>query len=77
MSQDVQGFELDPRIKPNTFGGLAGPFYSRRRGDDRSAYASRTSLQCAAPRRAARLADIALSYARARRQQGQAKTQLS
>ena len=28
-----EGFQLDQRIQPHSFGGLVGPFYSRREGD--------------------------------------------
>ena len=31
-----EGFQLEQRIQPHTFGGLVGPFYSRRQGDDLS-----------------------------------------
>jgi len=31
-----EGFQLDQRIQAHTFGGLVGPFYSRRRGNDLS-----------------------------------------
>ena len=31
-----EGFQLDPRIQPHTFGGLVGPFYSRRQGNELS-----------------------------------------
>jgi acyl-coenzyme A thioesterase 13 len=33
MNEIPEGFELDQRIKPNTFGSLVGPFYSMRNGD--------------------------------------------
>ena len=31
-----EGFQLEQRIQAHTFGGLAGPFYSRRRGSELS-----------------------------------------
>ena len=31
-----EGFQLDQRIQAHTFGGLVGPFYSRREGNDLS-----------------------------------------
>lgn len=31
-----EGFRLEQRIQPHTFGGLVGPFYSRRQGNDLS-----------------------------------------
>jgi uncharacterized protein (TIGR00369 family) len=31
-----EGFRLERRIQPHTFGGLVGPFYSRRQGNDLS-----------------------------------------
>lgn len=31
-----EGFQLDPRIQAHTFGGLVGPFYSRRQGNELS-----------------------------------------
>jgi uncharacterized protein (TIGR00369 family) len=31
-----EGFQLEQRIQPHTFGGLVGPFYSRRQGNELS-----------------------------------------
>jgi len=69
VSQDIpEGFEPDPRIQPHTFGGLAGPFYSRRLGNDLSLGIRIEERHCNSRGTChggllATLADIALGYA--------------
>ena len=63
-----EGFELDQRIQPHTFGGLAGPFYSRRKGNDLSLGLRIEERHCNSRGTChggllATLADIALGYA--------------
>ena len=63
-----EGFELDQRIQPQTFGGLAGPFYSRRQGDELSLGLRIEERHCNSRGTChggllATLADIALGYA--------------
>lgn len=63
-----EGFQLDQRIQPHTFGGLAGPFYSRRQGDDLSLGLRIEARHCNSRGTChggllATLADIALGYA--------------
>jgi uncharacterized protein (TIGR00369 family) len=63
-----EGFELDVRIQPHTFGGLAGPFYSRRQGSDLSLGLRIEERHCNSRGTChggllATLADIALGYA--------------
>jgi len=63
-----EGFQLDQRIQPHTFGGLAGPFYSRRQGNDLSLGLRVEGRHCNSRGTChggllATLADIALGYA--------------
>jgi uncharacterized protein (TIGR00369 family) len=63
-----EGFQLDQRIQPHTFGGLAGPFYSRREGDDLSLGLRIEPRHCNSRGTChggllATLADMALGYA--------------
>ncbi|HEY8067305.1 MAG TPA: PaaI family thioesterase [Burkholderiales bacterium] len=63
-----EGFQLDQRIQPHTFGGLAGPFYSRRQGNDLSLGLRIEERHCNSRGTChggllATLADIALGYA--------------
>jgi acyl-coenzyme A thioesterase 13 len=63
-----EGFELDRRIQPHTFGGLAGPFYSRREGNHLSLGLRIEGRHCNSRGTChggllATLADIALGYA--------------
>jgi|CXWL01.1.fsa_nt_gi uncharacterized protein (TIGR00369 family) len=63
-----EGFEPDPRIKPHTFAALAGPFYSRRQGNDISLGLRIEERHCNSRGTChggllATLADIALGYA--------------
>ena len=63
-----EGFQLDQRIKPHTFGGWVGPFYSRRHGDDLSLGLRIEERHCNSRGTChggllATLADIALGYA--------------
>ncbi len=62
-----EGFELNQRIQPHTFGGLVGPFYSRRVGDDFSLALRIESRHCNSRGTChggllATLADMALGY---------------
>jgi len=68
MNDVPEGFDLDPRIQPNTFGGLVGPFYSRRQGDSISLGLRIEGRHCNSRGTChggllATLADIALGYA--------------
>ena len=68
MNDVPEGFDLDPRIQPNTFGGLVGPFYSRRQGDSISLGLRIEGHHCNSRGTChggllATLADIALGYA--------------
>jgi len=69
LATDIpEGFQLDPRIQPHTFGGLAGPFYSRRQGNDLSLGLRIEARHCNSRGTChggllATLADIALGYA--------------
>ena len=63
-----EGFQLDQRIQPHTFGGLVGPFYSRRQGNDLSLGLRIEERHCNSRGTChggllATLADIALGYA--------------
>ena len=63
-----EGFQLDLRIQPHTFGGLVGPFYSRRQGNDLSLGLRIEERHCNSRGTChggllATLADIALGYA--------------
>ena len=63
-----EGFQLDQHIQPHTFGGLAGPFYSRRQGDELSLGLRIEERHCKSRGTChggllATLADIALGYA--------------
>ena len=63
-----EGFELDQRIQPNTFGGLVGPFYSRRQGNEISLGLRIEGRHCNSRGTChggllATLADMALGYA--------------
>ena len=63
-----EGFQLERRIQPHTFGGLAGPFYSRRQGNDLSLGLRIEERHCNSRGTChggllATLADIALGYA--------------
>ena len=63
-----EGFQLDQRIQPHTFGGLAGPFYSKREGDDLSLGLRIEERHCNSRGTChggllATLADMALGYA--------------
>jgi len=65
-----EGFQLDQRIQPHTFGGLVGPFYSRRQGDEFSLGLRIEERHCNSRGTChggllATLADIALGYASA------------
>ncbi|HLX80557.1 MAG TPA: PaaI family thioesterase [Burkholderiales bacterium] len=62
------GFQLDQRIQPHTFGGLVGPFYSRRQGNDLSLGLRIEGRHCNSRGTChggllATLADVALGYA--------------
>ena len=62
-----EGFQLDQRIQPHTFGGLVGPFYSRRQGNDLSLGLRIEGRHCNSRGTChggllATLADIALGY---------------
>jgi len=70
MPDVPEGFLLDQRIQPNTFGGLVGPFYSRRQGDELSLGLRVEERHCNSRGTChggllATLADIALGYASA------------
>jgi len=63
-----EGYELDPRMQPRTFAGLAGPFYARREGDRISLGLRIEARHCNSRGTChggllATLADIALGYA--------------
>lgn len=63
-----EGFQLDQRIQPHTFGGLVGPFYSRRQKDEISLGLRIEGRHCNSRGTChggllATLADIALGYA--------------
>jgi uncharacterized protein (TIGR00369 family) len=63
-----EGFQLDQRIQPHTFGGLVGPFYSRREGNDLSLGLRIEARHCNSRGTChggllATLADMALGYA--------------
>lgn len=63
-----EGFELDQRIQPHSFGGLVGPFYSRRQGDEISLGLRIEERHCNSRGTChggllATLADMALGYA--------------
>ena len=62
-----EGFQPDPRVKPQTFAALVGPFYSRREGDDLSLGLRIEERHCNSRGTChggllATLADIALGY---------------
>ncbi len=63
-----EGFELDRHIQPHTFGGLVGPFYSRRQGNEISLGLRIEARHCNSRGTChggllATLADMALGYA--------------
>jgi len=63
-----EGFQLDQHIQPHTFGGLVGPFYSRRQGNDLSLGLRIEGRHCNSRGAChggllATLADMALGYA--------------
>jgi uncharacterized protein (TIGR00369 family) len=68
-STDIpEGFQLDQRIQPHTFGGLVGPFYSRREGNALSLGLRIEERHCNSRGTChggmlATLADMALGYA--------------
>ena len=68
LTEIPEGFELDQRIQPHTFGGLVGPFYSKRQGNDLSLGLRIEARHCNSRGTChggllATLADIALGYA--------------
>jgi uncharacterized protein (TIGR00369 family) len=63
-----EGFQPDQRIQPHTFGGLVGPFYTRRQGNDLSLGLRIEGRHCNSRGTChggllATLADMALGYA--------------
>ena len=63
-----EGFQLDQHIQPHSFGGLVGPFYSKRAGNDLSVGLRIEERHCNSRGTChggllATLADIALGYA--------------
>jgi len=78
MPDVPEGFQPDQRIQPNTFGGLAGPFYSRREGSEISLGLRIEERHCNSRGTChggllATLADIALGYACALASQAEGK----